>query len=303
MAFCSLIRTFASMKLSVVIPVYRVESTLNRCVESVLQQQIEDMEVILVDDGSPDCCQEMCDEWAAKDSRIRVIHKENGGLSDARNAGIEIAQGEFITFVDSDDWLQADTYASLLSLIGDADLLEYSIAEKEALSEHTYTDINEYWLQGKAYLHCYAWNKIYKRKIFEKIRFPKGKVFEDVYTLPKLLRHCSKIITTGKGFYHYTINPQGITATAGGTELTMLLDAHLDSGMAIDDEYYMYLLNIQMDVWEQTGAPVKLPERQLNTSSFNGIKKIKAIAYNILGINNLCHLNKLTHHFKKPSRW
>ena len=291
------------MILSVIIPIYRVEQTLDRCLKSVVSQNCDNMEVILVDDGSPDRCPQMCDEWAAKDKRIRVIHKENGGLSDARNAGIEIAQGEFITFVDSDDWLQADTYPHLLSLIGDADLLEYSIAEKAVLSEHTYTDINEYWLKGKAYLHCYAWNKIYKRKLFEEIRFPKGKVFEDVYTLPKLLRHCSKIITTGKGFYHYSTNPQGITATAGGTELTMLLDAHLDTGMPIDDEYFMYLLNIQMDVWELTGASIKLPDRQLHASSFNGTKKIKAIAYNTLGIYNLCQLNKLIHHFKKPSRW
>ena len=93
------------MKLSVIIPVYCVEATLDRCVESVLCQQVEDMEVILVDDGSPDCCPQKCDEWAQKDSRIRVIHKENGGLSDARNAALDIATGDYITFVDSDDWI------------------------------------------------------------------------------------------------------------------------------------------------------------------------------------------------------
>ena len=91
------------MKLSIVIPVYLVESTLKRCVESVLSQDVEDMEVILVDDGSPDNCPKICDEWGRKDNRIMVIHKENGGLSEARNAGIDIASGDFITFVDSDD--------------------------------------------------------------------------------------------------------------------------------------------------------------------------------------------------------
>ena len=110
LAFCSLIRTFANMKLSVIIPVYRVEDTLDRCVESVLCQSVDEMEVILVDDGSPDQCPAKCDLWAEKDARIRVIHKENGGLSDARNAGIDIAQGDFITFVDSDDYLEADTW-------------------------------------------------------------------------------------------------------------------------------------------------------------------------------------------------
>ena len=114
------------MKLSVIIPVYRVEDTLDRCVESVLCQSVDEMEVILVDDGSPDQCPAKCDLWAEKDARIRVIHKENGGLSDARNAGIDVAQGDFITFVDSDDYLEANTYKSLLQQLEDADILEYS---------------------------------------------------------------------------------------------------------------------------------------------------------------------------------
>ena len=93
---------FVAMKLTVVIPVYRVEATLDRCVESVLIQDIDDMEVILVDDGSPDSCPKMCDGWTEKDSRISVIHKENGGLSEARNAALDIAKGDYVTFVDSD---------------------------------------------------------------------------------------------------------------------------------------------------------------------------------------------------------
>ena len=97
------------MLLSVIIPVYRTEQTLQRCVESVLNQGVDDMEVILVDDGSPDSCPELCDEWEEKDAHIKVIHKTNGGLSDARNAGIDIAKGEYITFVDSDDWVDANT--------------------------------------------------------------------------------------------------------------------------------------------------------------------------------------------------
>ena len=101
------------VKLSVVIPVFRVEHTLQRCVESVLQQDLSDMEVILVDDGSPDHCPKLCDEWAEKDTRIKVIHQENKGLSGARNAGIDIAQGDYLTFVDSDDYLALNTYQPL----------------------------------------------------------------------------------------------------------------------------------------------------------------------------------------------
>lgn len=141
------------MKLSVIIPVYRVETTLNRCVESVLRQQVNDMEVILVDDGSPDHCPEMCDRWAAKDQHIRVIHKANGGLSDARNAGIDIACGDYITFVDSDDWIADDTYRPLLEKMAGIDILEYAIADRLSLNDHIYDDINKYWLDERVYTH------------------------------------------------------------------------------------------------------------------------------------------------------
>lgn len=124
------------MKLTVIIPVYCVEATLDRCVESVLRQDVPDMEVILVDSGSPDRCPQACDDWKARDSRISVIHKENGGLSDARNAALDVAKGDYITFVDSDDWISPDTYKPLLERMGDSDLLEYSIAGRPAADRH-----------------------------------------------------------------------------------------------------------------------------------------------------------------------
>ena len=95
-------------KFSVIVPVYKVETYLPRCIESILNQTVTDFELILIDDGSPDCSGEICDAYAAKDSRIRVIHQKNGGVSKARNAGLDIAQGEYIVFVDSDDWVDAD---------------------------------------------------------------------------------------------------------------------------------------------------------------------------------------------------
>ena len=290
------------MILSVIIPVYRVEDTLNRCVESVLRQNVSDMEVILVDDGSTDCCPQMCDDWAARDARIRVIHQPNGGLSDARNAGLDVAKGDFLTFVDSDDYLADDTYPPLLSLMSDCDILEFSIANKLALQDRIYHDIGEYWLKERVYRHTYAWNKIYRRQLFENIRFLKGKVFEDAYTLPLLLKLSKTIRTTSKGFYHYSVNPNGITAKANGQQLAQLLEAHLSNDMPIDDEYYMHLVNIQMDVWEQTSGPVTLPLRQVKTAALSNRVKIKAIALNLLGIKILCRISKTIHLFKKPSR-
>ena len=291
------------MKLSVIIPVYKVEATLDRCVESVLRQHVNDMEVILVDDGSPDNCPEMCDDWAKKDAHIRVIHKKNGGLSDARNAALDIATGDYITFVDSDDWISPDTYEPLLEMMGDNDLLEYAVSGRLQLKDARYENTNEYWLQTQVYTHCFAWNKIFRRHLFDGVRFPKGRIFEDVYTLPQLLHRAKKVRTTSRGFYHYTDNSQGITATAGGEGLTQLLETHLHSDMPIDDCYYMYLVNIQMDVWEQTNTPLTLPPRHVNISYLDGKLKIKAISLNILGINMLCRINKFIHTFKEPSRW
>ena len=123
---------FCGVKLSVVIPVYNVESTLKQCVDSVLRQNYEYMEVILVDDGSPDGCPQICDTYAQNHPQVKAIHQANGGLSAARNAGIGIAQGEYITFVDSDDWLQEGTYSTLMGILDshpDLDLIEFPIME------------------------------------------------------------------------------------------------------------------------------------------------------------------------------
>ena len=291
------------MKLSVIIPVYRVEDTLDRCVESVVNQHVDDMEVILVDDGSPDGCPAICDRWAAKDAHIRVIHKENGGLSDARNAGIEIARGEFLTFVDSDDYLEANTLAPLLELTDDTDIVEYSIRDRLLLSEHTYTDMSEYWLKEQAYLHTYACNKLFRSRLFDAVRFPKDKVFEDAYTLPLLLKKTRKVKTTAHGFYHYCWNSQGITATATGRQLRQLLEAHLTNGMPMDDTYYLHLLNIQIDVCEHTDDKPMLAPRKVDTGILGGAEKLKAITNNILGIKQLCKIIRFVHRFKKPSRW
>lgn len=302
LAFLPFFRNFAAMKLSVVIPVYRVEATLDRCVESVLAQDIEGMEVILVDDGSPDQCPAMCDAWAQKDSRIRVVHKQNGGLSDARNTGIDLAQGDHITFVDSDDWVEPGTFAALMPLTGDNDIVEYPVAERLHLEDRVYQHMEEYWLQEKAYAHTYACNKIYRKELFKDIRYPKGRIFEDVYTLPLLLRQTKRIATTAQGCYHYTWNPEGITATADGHGLAQLLEANLQNGMPMDDLYYMYLVNIQIDVWERIGAPIQLPHRKVSVHALPGRYKLKAMIQNTFGIKILCRIFKTIHLIRRPSR-
>lgn len=298
------------MKLSVIIPVYRAEATLKRCVKSVLAQDCGAMEVILVDDGSPDDSPRQCDDWARHDTRIRTIHKANGGLSDARNAGIDIATGDYLTFVDADDYLAPNTYRQLMTQLSDApetDLLEYpayihyGAPDQHRLNfrQQTFGDATSYWYATEAYEHCYAWNKLYRASLFDDIRFPVGRVFEDTYTLPRLLRKARHISTTNKGLYYYAANPKGITANADGKDLRMLLESHLEmlhptAGQeAAFERYYLRVVNIQMDVYELTGDTPILPQRMLSPQYFKGTEKLKVITLNILGIKNICKLNKL----------
>ena len=183
---------------SVIIPVYKVEKYLERCVESVQKQTFQNLEIILVDDGSPDLCGAMCDEMAKTDPRIKVIHKNNGGLSDARNVGIEMASGNYIVFVDSDDWLDLDMIALLYRVLKkyNADIAECSYRNicTDRIEEETNCSAKV--VEGDRILALeamldwrwfkpVAWNKLYKRDVLGDIRYPKGKLHEDEYTTYK----------------------------------------------------------------------------------------------------------------------
>lgn len=239
------------MKLSIIIPVYQTQDTIDRCIESILQQSFTDYEIILVDDGSDYECSQLCDKYPQKDRRITTIHKENGGLSDARNTGIKHSKGEYITFIDSDDAIQNDTLQALMDEINkypETDVLEYPIMErighshKEQLLAFTprnYNNCWEYWLNEQAYLHTYACNKIFRRCLFKNVSFPKGKTFEDVQTIPFLIgliptegtfQQKVKIRVTNKGCYLYYWNNKGITASAKYEDL---LSLYIGQNMAL----------------------------------------------------------------------
>lgn len=301
------------VKLSVIIPVYRTERTLERCVKSILEQSYHDLEVILVDDGSPDNCPQLCDEWAQRDSRIRVIHKPNGGLSDARNAGIDAATGDCLTFVDADDFLAPDTYAQVMPKAAGSDIVEFPIywhytGDDERLMRFQpadYDDMGRYWLEGEAYTHTYACNKVFRRVLFNDVRFPKGRVFEDAATLPLLLEHARRVSTVDAGLYYYVANPAGITAQATGQELTMLLEHHLAViPRWCDARYYLHVLNIQMDVCELTNADPRLPAYGVSPLArrLSFKQRIKATILNLLGIKRICKLSKLLHLLKDKLR-
>lgn len=296
------------MLLSVIIPAYNVEETLGRCVESVLGQGVDDMEVIIVDDGSTDGTGKVCDSYGGRGG-VTVVHQKNGGLSEARNKGLDIAKGELITFVDSDDYIAPGTYKELVEMMEQHptyDLLEYSVRKEDGedvlfslnLPDREYTDMAEYWIAGRAYTHCYAWNKVYRRGLFHGVRYPKGKKFEDVYMLPQLLRNAKVVRTTHLGLYHYIYNVDGITVSADGNALFELLKAHLP---LINDktlrsyngfeEYYYHVLNIQISTYVESGNDGYI---QLPTLPYHHRWKLKLL--HLLGMKQLCRL------FRKAKR-
>ena len=202
-------------RVSVIVPVYKVEQYLDKCIKSVLEQTYQDIELILVDDGSPDNCGNICDDYARRDSRVRVIHKENGGLSSARNAGLEIASGAYIMFVDSDDYIALDMVEKLYQRMqqDDSDMVVCGgqrVDEKGNLlcsgegshtKNGTYTADEFYPLLFLCFVE--AWGKLYKRTAFEDIRFPVGKLHEDVFVTYKTVEKCAKISVLTEKLYYY----------------------------------------------------------------------------------------------------
>ena len=207
-----------ALLVSIIVPVYRVEDYLSRCVESLIKQTYRNIEIILVDDGSPDRCPELCDWWVKKDDRIRVIHKKNGGLSDARNAGVSIAQGEFIIFVDSDDWVD-DTFVESLYLgvyYTQSDICECEIIKTDKMKKMKFLKENkkgnaqcfkpeealELLIQDSVF-HQYVWNKIYKRECIEGIMFEIGRTNEDEFWTYQVFGRSDRIAKIPNRLYYY----------------------------------------------------------------------------------------------------
>lgn len=278
------------MKLSIIVPVYKVETFLPECINSILGQEFTDFELILVDDGSPDHSGKICDEYAIKDRRIWVIHKANGGLSSARNAGLDIAMGEYVAFVDADDFLAPDFYSKAMKAIAhnpNIDLVEmpvlvhynhksgYLYAPSTEENIHGEETIFATWIHHKGYLHAYSWNKICKRSLFERLRFPEGELFEDTYTTPRLLKQCKHVhylhcefnvshlpypakASEHTGVYYYRYRENSITTSAAHRAFRDALKHHLPIFREVcqtpsippNDKalYYLHLTNMFIDM-------------------------------------------------------
>ena len=212
----------ADAKVSVIVPVYNVEKYLRRCLDSIISQTYKNLEIILVDDGSPDNSGAICDEYAKKDGRIRVIHRTNGGLSAARNSGLDVAEGEYIAFVDSDDWL-VDTFVEKLYVKAEQDALVVSNllfwesdAQNQAAMAQRETetiDIREFWRRTAETVctpYIVAWSKLYPRRFFDHLRFAEGLVHEDEAILHHVIAQAGRIHVIYEPLYVYRQNPASI---------------------------------------------------------------------------------------------
>ncbi len=234
--------------ISVIVPVYKVEKYLDKCVSSIVEQTYTNLEIILVDDGSPDNCPAMCDAWAEKDSRIRVIHKENGGLSDARNVGMAVATGEYIAFVDSDDWVDPPMYQCLYDAI------------TTTCSDIASCGARRVWLDGrpaqdvravnKAYvfeqenamealitaqgLIQTVWNKLYKKNVIEGILFPVGLIHEDEFWSWRVIAQAKRVVTLKETYYNYLQRDNSIMGIGFSDKSLLVVKAKIEQQTYIE---------------------------------------------------------------------
>lgn len=233
--------------ISVIVPVYNVKDYVGRCLDSICNQTYTNLEIIVIDDGSVDGSGEFCDAYAQKDARIKVLHYENGGLSAARNRGLDMATGEFIGFVDSDDWIDTDMYEFLYKLLKteEADISICShYLEKTDKTKVKYSSDKLLGLIPRDAIRLlvedniirnFAWDKLYRRSLFEGLRFPQGRYFEDMAVMYRIFYRARKIVMKGYPKYHYMIREDSITGSKYNSE----------------KEYHMFLAVCEQDAFIQ----------------------------------------------------
>lgn len=224
--------------ISVILPIYNVEPYIHKSIQSVLSQTYKNLQIILVDDGSPDGCPAICDEYAKKDKRIKVIHKKNGGLSDARNAGLKVAKGKYIAFLDSDDWIDPDMYSLLHEKLVENDcdiaqcnfrkISDKSITIPKQSEDKIYTK-EEYLKKLFAdEFENFVWNKLYKAELFKDFNFPPIRAFEDVTFTPKVINKTEKIIYINECKYNYLIRNDSLSTDMNIKQRYFCMKAFLD---------------------------------------------------------------------------
>ncbi|RHQ63403.1 glycosyltransferase [Blautia sp. AF25-12LB] len=246
-------------KISVIVPIYKVENELERCLQSILKQTYAHLEIILVDDESPDKCPEICDYYAKQDTRVIVIHKENGGLSDARNAGLKVATGDYVLYVDSDDYIELNACEKLIQYAtDDVDFIVGACREvhKKSVKYQKHTNITV----GKLYTakdfaiesikkgewFAPAWLNMYKRQflIDNELYYKKGIVYEDMQMLPRLYLAATKIVYSDFCFYNYIIREGSIMTSGKSLEKRNM-------SLAIYKEWFELLHNVEDEEYKR----------------------------------------------------
>lgn len=246
--------------ISVIVPVYNVEKYLNRCIESIVQQTYTNLEIILVDDGSPDNCPQICDEWAQKDTRIRVIHQANGGGGKARNVGIDLATGEFITFVDSDDYISTNMYEVLLEKFDeDVDIVECDY--QDAYDDNVKFDNiskDERGFSAEDAMHenisdtifrQLIWNKMYRRGVVEGIKFPIGKKIDDEFWTYQVIGRARKLVRINQILYAYRQQRDSVMHSLDATQRLQAVEAKIQRHRYICDKMPKLIRYSIRDLW------------------------------------------------------
>lgn len=283
--------------ISVIVPIYNVEKYLQKCVDSIINQTYKNLEIILVDDGSPDNCPKMCDDYAKKDSRIKVVHKENGGLSDARNVGMEVATGEYISFIDSDDYISLDFYETLLQTMidNDSDIVECSVVkfyENEKFDEYsddqmiknfnTVDGLEE--LINENSFHQYVWNKLYKSNIALDIPYAVGKLNEDEFWTYQVFGKAKKVTRIYKTMYYYFQRGSSIMGNGYNIKRLDALEGKMNRQAYIEKNFPTLVTKAKVDLY---GSCIFAYQSVLKFMSGNDKKKAGKI---IKEYKNRCKL-------------
>ncbi len=255
--------------ISVIVPVYNVEKYLKKCIKSIMSQSYTNLEIILINDGSTDNSGKICDELKEQDKRIKVIHKSNGGLSDARNAGLKIANGKYIGFVDSDDYIAEDMFETLYNINkkynSDISIVSFyeiykdkviGVRDSKKLQELTKIDAMKELLIDTN-IQSYAWNKLFRRELFEGLEFPTNKNFEDIATTLLLFEKANKVVLLEKPKYYYVRRDDSIVGVRNYKTYKDYLDVIYDKYKYLDGKYeeldlynaYNFVINM---IWVYT---------------------------------------------------
>lgn len=280
---------------SVIVPCYNVEQYLPKCIDSILEQTYQNLEVWLVDDGSPDSCGEICDEYAKKDSRIKVIHKQNGGLADARNVALDVMTGEYVVCVDSDDYISPTHIEGLYNLIekyGAQVAVNNSCNFFEGTTPHPARKKEEEVVfssglkavEAMFYQELFdtcAWGKMYKASLFGDIRYPKGLLFEDLPTTYRLLLKADKVVFNDEQSYYYLLRSNSIEGAAfsphkldSGLKLMAMMDKDRDKLQPIIKSYDCRMVSFVFHLLLQ------MPEGYVHRKDFE--ERIRKVRWSVL---------------------